>query len=122
MFAINVTKITKIVVNKNEGETFSSDIPGYTEKQLEAGFILFLSFLITKKVQEAVRSQQVNGVPMGSMYKPLSKGYNARKDKANKDKFWKNTEFLINNLKVGRTMRLFMLVILTILSTLATVL
>lgn len=103
MLVINITKITSVVIKKNKGETFKQDLnTKHREGTLENAFSMYLAYLIVKRVQEAVKLQQLNGVPMKTLYKPLSNSYNKSKPKQTQDKFWKNSDYLIKNLKIWR--------------------
>lgn len=104
MLAINVTKITALTMRKETGETFKTMLKTtkHREGTLENAFSMYVAYLIVKKVQGGVRLQQVNGQPMKSVYKPLSKAYNKSKPKATQDKFWKNSDYLIKHLKIWR--------------------
>ena len=104
MLVINVTKITKITLTKDKGETLKGYLPDslHREGTLENGLVMYLAFLISKRVQEAVRTQTINGVPMKAKYKPLSSSYNKSKPKSTQNKFWKEHNYLIKNLKIWR--------------------
>ena len=69
-------------------------------ERLMRAFTLFLAVLIRRHVQNAVKTQKIGGKPMSMVYKPLSPKYNQSKPLQTQGKFWRNTDFLIANLKV----------------------
>lgn len=72
------------------------------QKDVEAYFTLYLANVIRQRVKNSIRFQKVNGIPMRKLYEPLSETYNKTKPKANQNKFYRNTDWLYNNIKVYR--------------------
>jgi len=68
-------------------------------------FAIYLATVIKWRLRDAVRMQIVNGKSMKRLYKPLSSAYAKRKTSRNRDKFWIDTGFIINNLRVYRAGR-----------------
>lgn len=111
---INITKITsysplfkKTTKNKNrffklDEIAFEYDIEVY---ELQKMFAMYLAKIIAIRVQEAIKTQKINGKSMNFTYAPLSSSYKKKKVVKNRDKFWINTEFIVKNLRVYRAGR-----------------
>jgi len=68
--------------------------------ELMRGFIMFLAELVKTKIQHSVQTQTIAGKPMRLIYPKLSPKYNASKPKSSQGKFWINSGFLIENLRI----------------------
>lgn len=111
---INITKITKYSplfkqTSKNKSRFLKLDEIAYKYDievyELQKMFAIYLARIIAMRVQEAIKTQKINGKSMKSIYTPLSSSYKNTKVTKNKNKFWINTEFLVKNLKVYRAGR-----------------
>ena len=69
---------------------------------IEAYFTLYLANLIKQRIKNSIRFQKVNGIPMRRLYEPLSETYNKNKPSNTRNKFYRNTDWLYNNIKVYR--------------------
>ena len=85
-----------------------SDYFGVRPKDLLAAFCFYILRVLKLRVQHSIETQTINGRTMKSLYTELSLKYKKQNPK-NIGRFWKDTEFLMNNIKVwhtdtGRTM------------------
>jgi len=102
---VNLTKLAryKPLTRSKKGKALIVSIArdlNITEEVIMRKFTLFLAMLIKRHIQNAVKTQKISGKPMKLVYKSLSPSYNKRKPKKTQNKFWRNTDFLIDNLKV----------------------
>ena len=111
---INITKITtysplfkQTSKNKNRFYKLDEIASEYDIEvfELQKMFAMYLARIVAIRVQEAIKTQKINGKSMNSAYAPLSSSYNKKKVAKNKDKFWINTEFVVKNLRVYRAGR-----------------
>lgn len=75
---------------------------GINRERMEAYFALYLSNLIKARIKRSILIQKVNGKPMRLIYEPLSKEYQKRKTPENRNKFYLNTGWMYENIKVYR--------------------
>jgi len=74
-----------------------------TPEKLQNDFAYYIASVLRARVKESIYKQSLGRRPMKSLYKPLNKYYSKTKPKANQDKFWINTGYLVNNLKLWRS-------------------
>lgn len=68
---------------------------------LLVAFGYYMLRIVKMRVQHSVQTQTINGYSMRSLYRQLSKKYR-KKIKQNANKFWIDTHFLIDSLRVWR--------------------
>ena len=71
--------------------------------ETQTRFAFYILQCLKSRIQNSVETQQVGNRSMRSLYAQLSDNYKKRKLNRNKDKFWKDTEFLIDSLRVWQT-------------------
>lgn len=107
---INITKITTYVpMSKNtmKGKSrvdFINEMATKYDKDLDwfyKEFTRYMAIVIINRVKFAVQHQKIGKKSMKEAYKPLSEPYNSKKGK-NKNKFWMNSGYLINNITTFR--------------------
>ncbi len=74
-----------------------------TPEYVQQDFALYLAGILKLRIKHSIDTQSLGKVSFKSIYKPLSKDYKATKVRRNRDKFWVNTEHLVNNITVWRT-------------------
>lgn len=70
-------------------------------EKLLAAYSFYLLQIVKKRVAFSVETQTIDGRAMRSIFKELNPNYK-KKNIKNKDKFWYDTQFLIDSLKVWR--------------------
>lgn len=68
-------------------------------RDLIASYSFYLLEVLKKRVAHSVETQTIDGESMRSVFQQLNPHYK-KKNKANKDKFWYDTEFLISSMRV----------------------
>ena len=102
---VNLTKIARYqpLTKSKKGRAYIIAVAkefNTSEELLMRKFTFFLGMLVKRHIQNAVKTQKISGKPMRMVYKPLSSKYKASKPKSTRDKFWINSGFLIENLKL----------------------
>lgn len=74
-----------------------------TVDNLQEDFARYMASVLKARVKRSIYSQKLGSKSMKQVYKPLSTDYQTRKLKVNKDKFWINTGFLVENLQMWKS-------------------
>jgi len=94
---INITKLLQkrkltnhlLLLSKETGHDIDKVMYNYSK---------FISIALTEWFKRTVKTQKIGRMPMKSIYKPLSPKYKKRKVPVNRNKFWVNSGWLINQL------------------------
>jgi len=106
---INVSNILKYSPMRNDTVKnrrrldILSDIANETNTDIDKivwYFSKYIASIINYQIKKSIESQKVVGKSMKSVYKPLNKKYSKSKPYGTKTKFWINSGFLVNNIKV----------------------
>ena len=76
------------------------DEVGLNKDDVTAYFSLYLANLLKQRIKNSIKFQKVNGIPMRRLYEQLSETYNKKKPIKNRNKFYRNTDWLFENIKV----------------------
>lgn len=72
---------------------------GITPEMLLIQFSFYLLHILRLRVMNSIETQTINGMSMRMLYRRLSLKYKKQEPK-NTGRFWKDTEFLMNSIKV----------------------
>lgn len=77
--------------------------PKITPEYIQTDFALYIAQILKLRIKHSIDTQQLSNVSFKQLYKPLNEDYKATKKKKNRNKFWVNTEHLVDNIVVWRT-------------------
>ena len=95
--------VTKYLKNKRKYRRIAELFSKYKQHDLvEQLFVKFMAKAVLFWIKDAVKKQRIGYRHMSSIYPPLSPKYKKRKKLENRNKFWINTGWLIDNLKMWK--------------------
>ena len=110
VFEVKIIKGTETKQTKHKVPTITftdrnevnhwADYFGTTPQYLMISFSFYILQVLKMRVKFCVQTQKLLGVDMNRLYQQLSKDYQRQKVKKNRNKFWRNTSFLVNYMRV----------------------